>query len=80
MEENYPYTIAFCLYTFDAKRGAEVRVRSDGQAYFVELEWVEGTTFKVREPKEEIGPYKTVEEAEIVAVNRPWFLKQENSN
>ncbi len=79
MEENYPYSIAFCLYTFDGKRGAEVRERMDGQAYFVELEWVEGTIFKAREPKEEIGPYKTLEEAEIAAVNRPWFLNREDS-
>ena len=57
-----------------------MRVRRDGRAYFVEREWVEGTTFKDRGRGEEIGPYETPEAAEAAAVGRPWFSRGENSN
>ena len=67
------YQVAFCLYSKDGKREVEVRVQRDGRAYFVDREWVEGTTFKDRGRGEEIGPYETAEAAEGAAVVRPWF-------
>jgi len=67
------YQVAFKLYSVDGKRCAEVRVRRDGQAYFVEREWVEGTTFTDRRHGEEIGPFETPETAEFAAITRPWF-------
>jgi hypothetical protein len=79
--ESPEYTVPFCLYSVDGKRCAEVRVRRDGRAYFVEREWVEGTTFKDRGRGEEIGPYETPEAAEAAAVaGSSWFSSGENSN
>jgi len=66
------YRVPFDLYTKKATRGAEVRVRRDGKVYYVALEHVEGTNFRpVGEP---VGPYASEKEAEIAAVNSPWFL------
>jgi hypothetical protein len=67
------YRVAFCLYTKDGKRSVEVRERRDGRTYFVEREWIEGTTFKDLNPGEEIGPYDSPEAAEAAAISRPWF-------
>jgi hypothetical protein len=67
------YRVAFRLYSQDGKREIEVRERRDGRAYFVEREWVEGTTFKDRGSGEEIGPYQSPEAAEAAAIARPWF-------
>lgn len=67
------YTVPFRLYSKDGKRSVEVRLRRNGLAYFVEQEWVEGTTFKNRGLGEEIGPYETPELAEAAAIVRPWF-------
>ena len=72
--------VAFCLYSKDGKRQVEVRVRRDARAYFVEREWVEGTTFKDRGRGEEIGPYETPEAAEAAAIARRWFFGGANSN
>ena len=73
--ERFPtgaeYWVPFKLYSKDGKRGVEVRVRRDGLAYFVEQEWVGGTTFKDRGRGEEIGPYETPEAAEAAAIARP---------
>ena len=66
------YQVPFQLYTKHGTRGAEVRVRRDGKAYYVALERVEGTNF--RPIGEEIGPYNSPEAAEAAAVNSPWFL------
>lgn len=66
------YSVPFQLYTKNATRGAEVRVRRDGKAYYVALEHVEGTTWKPL--GEEIGPYASEDEAENAAVNSSWFL------
>ena len=76
--ERPAYQVAFCLYSKDGKREVEVRVRRDGRAYFVDREWVEGTTFKDREGGEESGPYETAEVAEAAAVVRPWFIGDGN--
>ena len=78
--ESSDYKVPFRLYSADGKRGVEVRERRNGRAYFVEQEWVEGTTFKNRGRGEEIGPYETPEAAEAAAVARPWFSGRENSN
>jgi hypothetical protein len=67
------YEVRFRLYSEDGTRGAEVRGRRNGFAYFVEQEWVEGTTFKDRGQGQEFGPYDTPEAAEAAAVSRPWF-------
>ena len=67
------YTVAFELYNKNAKRGAQVRIYRDGRAYFVDREWVEGTTFKDRSGSALNGPYDTPVEAEKAAVSRPWF-------
>ena len=48
-------------------------MRRDGLAYFVEQEWVSGTTFQDRGDGEEYGPFFTPEEAEATAVASPWF-------
>lgn len=74
------YRVPFTLYSKDGKRCAEVRERRDGRAYFVEREWVEGTTFKDRGRGEEIGPYETPEAAEAAAVARRWFHTGESSS
>jgi hypothetical protein len=66
------YTVAFQLYTEQATRGAEVRVRRNGKAYYVALEHVEGDKWKTL--GEEVGPYDSPEAAEVAAVNSPWFL------
>jgi hypothetical protein len=78
--EGSEYKVASSLYSVDGTRGAEVRVRRNGRTYFVEREWVEGTTFKDRGRGEEIGPYETPEAAEAAAVARPWFSGGDNSN
>ena len=65
------YRVAFQLYTNEATRGAEVRVRRDGKAYYIALEHVEGTTW--RPSGEEVGPFETPEQAENAAVNSRWF-------
>ena len=78
---SYPeYEVAFSLYSADGKRSAEVRIRRDGKAYFVDRVWVEGTTFRDLSPGEEIGPYETPEAAEAAAVSRPWFSAGKKSN
>jgi hypothetical protein len=66
------YTVPFQLYTLKATRGAEVRVWHDGKAYYIALEHIEGTNWKPL--GEQVGPYETAEEAEVAAVNSPWFL------
>ncbi len=68
------YQVAFYLYSKDAKRGAEVREHNNGQIYYVEQEWVEGTTFRNRGTGQEIGPYRTTKEAESSAVASAWFV------
>jgi hypothetical protein len=65
--------VAFCLHGKDGKRGVEVPVQRDGRAYFLDREWVDGTTFKDRGRGEEIGLYESAEAAEAAAVVRPWF-------
>jgi hypothetical protein len=72
------YVVPFRLYSEDGSRGVEVRVRRDGQSYFVEQERVEGTTYKNRGRGEEIGPFATPEAAEAAAVARPWFSGEES--
>ena len=74
------YFVPFRLYSKDGKRSVEMRVHRDGLAYFVDQEWVEGTTFKNRGRGEEIGPYETPEAAERAAVARSWFSRGEESN
>jgi hypothetical protein len=74
------YEVPFRLYSKDGHKEIEVRVRRDGRAYFVEREWIEGTTFKDRGFGEEIGPFETPEAAEAAAVVRPWFLEDGSSN
>jgi hypothetical protein len=78
--KNTEYRVVCNLYNSEGKRGAEVRVRRDGRAYFVEQEWVEGTTFTDRGRGEEIGPFESPEAAERAAVGRPWFSGDENSD
>jgi hypothetical protein len=65
------YGAAFNLYCRDGKRGAEVRERRDGSWWFIDQEWVEGTTFKYRGV--EIGPFETSDAAEAAATTRDWF-------
>jgi hypothetical protein len=65
----------FQLYTIDATRGAEVRLRSDGKYYYAPLEHVEGTEFRVIPSR--ISLYDSEQEAENAAVNSPWFLRGE---
>jgi hypothetical protein len=72
------YRIPFRLYSKDGKRGVEVRERDDGTAYFVEQEWVEGTTFKYRRPGKEIGPFESTAAAEAAAIATPWFNGSSN--
>jgi len=67
------YRVAFNLYSEDGKRGVEVYEFRNGQAYFVEQEWVEGTTFRNRRPVEMKGPFVSPEDAERAAVATPWF-------
>jgi hypothetical protein len=67
------YRVAFNLYSRDGKRGAEVRERRDGSWYFVDQEWVQGTTFKYRAMAEEIGPFESSSAAEAAVVVRHWF-------
>jgi len=74
------YRVAFHLYTADGSRGIEVRERRNGQAYFIELEWVAGTTWKDREGCAEVGPYESTEAAEAAAIRTAWFIGKENSN
>jgi hypothetical protein len=72
LSNRIAYVVPFRLYSADGTRGVEVRVRSNGQAYFVEQERVDDT-FKNRGSGEEIGPFATAEAAEAAAVDRPWF-------
>ena len=65
------YTVQFQLYTKKATRGAEVRLRSDGRAYYIALEHIEGTIWKPF--GDEVGPYDSAGQAETAAVNSPWF-------
>lgn len=67
------FTVPFRLYSRDGNRSIEVRVYSDGDAYFVEQERGEGDTFANRDGAVEHGPYRTAEVAEAAAVVRPWF-------
>lgn len=74
------YVVPFRLYSADGKKSAEVRVRRDGKAYFVEQERFDDDNckdhddnFKNRGLGEEIGPYETPELAEAAAVARAWF-------
>jgi hypothetical protein len=69
------YRVEFQLFTKEATRGAEVRIRRDEKAYYIALEHIEGTVWNPF--GEEIGPYGSPEEAEIAAVNSPWFLEAE---
>jgi hypothetical protein len=78
LHRSLGYEVPFRLYSKDGAKEVEVRVRRDGRAYFVEREWVEGTTFQDRGFGEEIGPYETPEAAEAAAAVRPWFLDDDN--
>ena len=71
------YRVAFNLYSEDGKRGVEVHELRNGQAYFVEQEWVEGTTVRNRRPVEMKGPFVSPEDAERAAVATPWFCGRE---
>jgi len=67
--------VLFQLYTQDGTRGAEVRLQEDGKFYFVPLEHIGGTDWKVIPGR--ITVYRSEQEAESAAVNSPWFLRGE---
>ncbi|HVZ28141.1 MAG TPA: hypothetical protein VG798_05745 [Rhizomicrobium sp.] len=67
------YKVPFQLFTKNATRGAEVRVRPDGTAYYIALEHIEGAIWKPL--GNEIGPYGSPEEAEVAAINSSWFVE-----
>jgi hypothetical protein len=67
------YRVAFKLYSEDAKREVEVREFSNGEAYMVEREWVEGTTFSDRHSGRMVGPFASPEDAEKFIVSTAWF-------
>jgi len=71
------YRVASNLYSRDGKRGIEVHELRNGQAYYVEQEWVEGTRFKYRTPRQTIGPFSSPGDAESAAVKTPWFCGDE---
>lgn len=68
-------TVISKLYTKDTTRGAEVRVQKDGKYYYVPLERVDGTDFRIIPSR--ISLYRSEEEAENAAVNSPWFSRGE---
>ncbi len=78
LSDDY-YTVPFVLYTEDGGRGAEILLRSDGLAFYVETEWVEGTTFRPR-TGDLIGPYKSAEEAEHAVATSSWFQRHKPPN
>jgi hypothetical protein len=73
--EKTDFKVLFQLYTKEATRGAEVRVRRDGKFYYVPLEHVDGTNF--RPIADRVILYASAEEAEHAAVNSAWFSRGE---
>jgi hypothetical protein len=61
------------LYSDDGKRAAEVREFSNGEAYLLESEWVEGTTFEDRHSGSLVGPFASPAHAERFIVATSWF-------
>ena len=74
-DESHLAQALFQLYTGNGSRGAEVRRREDGRFYFVPLEHVGGTDWKMI--PSQITIYASEQEAEVAAVNSPWFLRGE---
>ena len=71
------YRVAFSLYSKDGKREVEVREFRDGEAYLVERELVDATTFKDRHDGRMVGPFAPTDVAEKFIVATAWFSGQE---
>ncbi|WAC47984.1 hypothetical protein OVA03_14985 [Asticcacaulis sp. SL142] len=71
--DGVEYRVTANLYSIDGKRGIEIHELRNGQAYYVEQEWVRDTIFRNREPITIIGPFASVHEAETAAVATSWF-------
>jgi hypothetical protein len=74
------HRVAFSLYSRNGRRGIDVHVRDDGQAFYVEREHVEGAVWKDREGRPAVGPYGSLQAAEAAAIVSPWFTGGEASN
>ena len=73
------YRVPIRLFSRDGKRSVELRQYRNGQVFFVDQIWVEGTTFKDRDEGAQIGPFESLAAAETAAVNRPWFGATDSS-
>ena len=67
------FRIPFTLYTEDGERAAEVREFENGQSHLVEMERIDGTTYKDRHSGKMVGSFDSSEEAERFIVTTPWF-------
>ena len=67
------YRVAETLYSLDGNRCAEVREFSNGEAYLLESERTDGSTFAERHEGTLVGPFASAELAERFIVATPWF-------
>lgn len=74
--DGLEYRVEGILYSSDGKRAAEVREFANGEAYLLESEWVEGTTFQSRHSGRLVGPFPSPEQAEEFIVATSWFNGQ----
>ncbi len=66
------YYIPFSLYNIDGSRCIEVHDWNNGDVTYIEMDWIEGTTFK-RRGTGEFGPFPSHKAAEQEAAASAWF-------
>ena len=67
------YCVTSTPYSADGKRSVEIREFANGETYFLEGEWAEGTTFKDRHSGALVGPFASPKIAEQFVVVTSWF-------
>ena len=72
---NAAFLVPFTLYSINAERAVQVRVRRDGFTYFMPQVHVGGQIFENR--GSEIGPFDTPEDAERAAASGDWLNEEE---
>lgn len=78
LPRNVAFAVPFTLYSINAMRAVQVRVRRDGFAYFMPQVHVGDQKFE--DLGSEIGPFDTPEDAEQAAASGDWLKEEEPSN
>ena len=74
LSPNVAFAVPFTLYSVNAKRAVQVRVRRDGFAYF--MPQVNVGDQKFEDKGSEVGPFDTPEDAERAAASGDWLSEE----